>query len=572
MFAAVVAVVGLTGLTTSHLAWPIVAVVGLTLNTLEVQLGRSARTVRAFESRVLMVRAASTALSGPILLMLIGPSWIVPILLSVTMVSAATHLSGRTVGALLLFTSASYAAGSWAIDAGVVEALDPTEVGGEVSLGWALLVAGTIIPGATVFSAVRTRREEGKRRALEQTVIELRSTEESLRTSQQATERASARLAVEVERKTQELERRNRSLSIVNAVSFALSEPVEDDHAIRRAARLIARLLAVRSVEVSEATPESTAAESIVVGPGTDEELPRVPFELIDQVARGGESIVSVSDPEALAAAGLDEPYVVVPMVTQGRIRGVLTLVGEVSREWGEEERHLLTLIGRELGAATESGRLYREAVAKAEREQLVTRVGAVLSGPASLDWQLGRVLELLGETLGPIATAIVRLPADSAGNNELARWVASDDGASLAESRFNRALGEVAQSFGETRTPLVIEVGQAPLIGAESEIGVLVAAPLLTQSVMDDAEPVAADGSGGTAQSTTGLLVAAAPAGWSWPTEDVELIFRLAGVITQRLDAEQLVRLQRRRLDEMAGLAEIGRVVQSGADTDRLY
>jgi hypothetical protein len=159
VFAAVVAVVGLTGLTTSHLAWPIVAVVGLTLNTLEVQLGRSARTVRAFESRVLMVRAASTALSGPILLMLIGPSWIVPILLSVTMVSAATHLSGRTVGALLLFTSASYAAGSWAIDAGVVEALDPTEVGGEVSLGWALLVAGTIIPGATVFSAVRTRRE-----------------------------------------------------------------------------------------------------------------------------------------------------------------------------------------------------------------------------------------------------------------------------------------------------------------------------------------------------------------------------------------------------------------------------
>ena len=70
VFAAVVALLGLAGLATWHLAWLIVAVVGLTLNTLEVKLGRSARTVRAFESRVLMVRAATTALSGPILLML----------------------------------------------------------------------------------------------------------------------------------------------------------------------------------------------------------------------------------------------------------------------------------------------------------------------------------------------------------------------------------------------------------------------------------------------------------------------------------------------------------------------
>ena len=572
MFAAVVAAMGLAGFATWHLAWLVVAVVGLTLNTLEVQLGRSARTVRAFESRVLMVRAAATALSGPILLMLIGPSWIVPILLSFTMVSAATHLSGRTVGALLVFTSASYAAGSWAINAGVVEVLDQTSVGGEVSLNWSLLVAGTIIPGATAFSAVRTRREEGKRRALEQTVTELRATEESLRTSQEAAERASAQLAVEVERKTQELERRNRSLSIVNAVSFALSEPVEDDHAIRRAARLIARLLAVRSVEVSEGGKGRTTAESIVVGPDTDDDLPRLPFELISEVASGGESIVSVSDPEALAVAGVGEPYVVVPMVTQGHVRGALTLIGDVSREWGEEERHLLTLIGRELGAATESGRLYREALAKAEREQLVTRVGSVLSGPASLDWQLGRVLQLLGETLGPVATAIVRLPADPASNSELARWVASDARASIADRTFDRVLVEVVESFGDTRTPLMIEAGQSPLIEAEGGIGALIAAPLLTQSVMDEAEPVAGEGPGGTAQSTTGLLVTAAPTGWSWPAEDVELISRLAAVIAQRLDAEQLVRLQRRRLDEMAGLAEIGRVVQSGADTDRLY
>ncbi len=572
VFAAVVALLGLAGLATWHLAWLIVAVVGLTLNTLEVQLGRSARTVRAFESRVLMVRAATTALSGPILLMLIGPSWIVPILLSITMVSAATHLSGRTVGALLAFTSVSYAAGSWAVDAGAVEVLDPIGVGGHVSLGWAVLVSGTIIPGATVFSAVRTRREEGKRRALEQTVIELRSTEESLRTSQQAAERASAQLAVEVERKTEELERRNRSLSIVNAVSFALSEPVEDDHAIRRAARLIARLLAVRSVEVSEVTAGGASAESIVVGPDTDEDLPRLPFELISDVTGGGESIVSVSDPEALAVAGVDEPYVVVPMVTQGHVRGALTLIGEVSREWGEEERHLLTLIGRELGAAIESGRLYREAVAKAEREQFVTRVGSVLSGPASLDWQLARVLKLLGETLGPIATAIVRLPADSVGNSELARWVAEDDGAPIAGERFNRVLGDVVQRFGDSRTALMIEAGQAPLVGVEAEVGAVVAAPLLTQVVMEDSEPLVGEAQTGAAQSTTGLLVAVAPAGGSWPPEDVELLSRLAGVIAQRLDAEQLVRLQRRRLDEMAGLAEIGRVVQSGAGTDRLY
>jgi diguanylate cyclase (GGDEF)-like protein len=571
---AVVTLLGIVGLAPQHLAWPALLVIGLVLNTLEVSLAYSAPTVRVFDSRVLMVRAASMVLAGPILLALAGPTWLVPILLTTAMVSAATHLSPRMVGTLLVFTSATYLAMSGAIDAGVVTVVQPTQVGGSVSLPWAAVVAAVFLPGATLFSVARAWADERKRRALQASLNELRATEDDLRSSQQAAEQASARLAVEVERKTHELERRNRSLSIVNAVSFALSEPVEDDHAIRRAARLIARLLGVRSVEVREAASETAEAASVVVGPNADDaELLRLPGDLIDEVARSGESILAVSDPEQLAAVGVDQAYVIVPMVTQGHVRGALTLIGDVTREWSDEERHLLTLIGRELGAATESGRLYREAVARAEREELVTRVSAEVAGADELEQQLARVLSLLGETLGPAAAAIIRLPMDAPDGGELVRWLRSNEELAISGAGFDQALDEIVRAAGEIHSPRLIEAGDAPLAGSESEIGALIVVPLLTRAVADDRDQANGDDAPVRAtQSVTGLLVVAAPAGWSWPSEDVALVERLGRVIARRLDAEQLVQLQQRRLEEMAGLAEIGRVVQSGSDTDRLY
>ncbi len=515
------------------------------------------------------------ALAGPVLLVLAGPIWLVPILLGASMVSAATHLKPRTLGTLLVFTSTSYLVTSWAIEAELVRVAEAAEVGGRISLGWSVAVATVFLPVATLFSGARAWADERKRMALEQSLVDLRLTEESLRVSQQAAEQASARLTVEVERKTHELERRNRSLSIVNAVSFALSEPVEDDHAIRRAARLIARLLAVRSVEVREIATGAVAAESIVVGPDAEgDELPRLPSELVDEIARGGESIVHVSDPEQLAAVGVDESYVIVPMVTQGYVRGALSLIGDVTREWGDEERHLLTLIGRELGAATESARLYREALLKTEREHLVTSVSDEVASADELEQQLNRVLGLIGETLGPAAAAVVRLPMDAPSNRELACWLTEDTALALADESFDGVLETIARASAGMDEPKLIEAGESPLDQPEiAETGAVIVAPLRTRAVAEDADQSPdLETPARATQSTIGLLVVVAPAGWSWPAEDVALVARVGGIIARRLDAEQLVQLQQRRLEEMAGLAEIGRVVQSGSDTDRLY
>ena len=574
LFAAMMTLLGTADLVRWHIAWPSILGLGVGLNTLEVYLAQSARSVRMFDARVLMIRAGAITLGGPVLLVLAGPTWLVPILLTTTMVSTATHLGVRTLGTLLVFTSLSYAATSWLIDAGSIDVIQPTRVGGQVSLGWSLVVAGAFIPGATLFSAVRTWADERKRRELQQTVEELRGAEDSLRASQQAAERASVQLAVEVERKTHQLERRNRSLSIVNAVSFALSEPVEDDYAIRRAARLIARLLALRSVEVREAASATTAAESVVVGPRTEgDALPRLPPDLIDEVAHGGESIVSVVDSEELAAVGVDQPYVIVPMVTQGQVRGALRLIGEVVREWGDEERHLLPLLGREFGAATESGRLYREAVAKAKREELVTRVAAAVTNSGSLHEQLTRALALLGETLHPVVVALLSVPGDATEGHELARWIASDRAADWGEQGFQDALHYLGVSAGSIAGSELLATDDPRLAGLAPGGGAVVVSPLVTQTVAADTDELTdADLLHGASQSTTGLLVVAAAPGRGWAPEDIELISRLAEVVARRLDAEQLVQLQRRRFDEMAGLAEVGRAVQSGADADRLY
>ena len=54
----------------------------------------------------------------------------------------------------------------------------------------------------------------------------------------------------------------------------------------------------------------------------------------------------------------LGEPYAVVPIAARGQVSGAFALVGTGDLSWADQERHLLLLIGREMGVSLENMRL----------------------------------------------------------------------------------------------------------------------------------------------------------------------------------------------------------------------
>ncbi|MEX2445845.1 MAG: sensor domain-containing diguanylate cyclase, partial [Dehalococcoidia bacterium] len=70
----------------------------------------------------------------------------------------------------------------------------------------------------------------------------------------------------------------------------------------------------------------------------------------------------------------------------------------------------------------------------------------------------------------------------------------------------------------------------------------------------------------------TSGTLVVAVPAGVPWSAGSTELVRRFALVLARRMEADERLALQQQRIRELAVLAEIARIVQSGSDVERLY
>ena len=123
--------------------------------------------------------------------------------------------------------------------------------------------------------------------------------------------------------------------------------------------------------------------------------------------------------------------------------------------------------------------------------------------------------------------------------------------------SGWRRVLLAAPALVADRSAPLVFGAGgEAPLSRALLELGAraLAIAPIRT------------------AQSPSGALVASAPAGTSWGPAEFELLGRLAEMVAQRLQAAELLHLQRRRIAELAGLAQIAQAVQSTVDVDRLF
>ncbi|MDA0302207.1 MAG: sensor domain-containing diguanylate cyclase, partial [Chloroflexi bacterium] len=268
----------------------------------------------------------------------------------------------------------------------------------------------------------------------------------------------------------------------------------------------------------------------------------------------------------------LGEPYHVVPLVAKGRVLGSFALVGTAGLRNDDDGRHLLLLVGREMGIAIENARLYQEAIEKAEREAFLTEVSGLLNGPGRGDRALPQVLEAFRLATKSEEVMLVTLPEES--RDVVIAGISIREG---AEPRLDRMARSLTRQVADRHRPLILGAGgEAPLSDRLVDDGVttLAVAPIYLRrgdshdpslSHLAEHEPVR------PAPTLTGALVVVGTDG-EWRNDETMLIERVADILARRIQADEFVAVQQQRIRELTGLAEVARTMQSGADDERLY
>lgn len=512
------------------------------------------------------------------------PYWWVPMALTLAVLHTALSSSGRVVVLVTVPASVVSLAVSWAVGGPGGEP-GPTEVG---------LAVTVALPVAAWLVHARSARSRSERAELQRVMRDLRVASAEMQRSQEALRRWNEDLRSEVDRQTGALEERNRYLSIINAVSFALAEPMDDERALERAVRLVARLLGVRAAQAyTEPRPGHPIALFVTVA-AEDVHAPRVPESLLRVVSTTGRPVSSFGGVQPSVAAeesrcasqasaqmlghlpDLGEPYHVVPLVAKGRVLGSFALVGAGSLRNDDDGRHLLLLVGREMGIAIENARLYQEAIEKAEREAFLTEVSRLLNGPGRGDRALPAVLEALRIQTAADEVMLVTLPEDS--RDVIVAGTALRMG---APSRLDALARSLPRQVVDRNRPLVLGVGgEAPVSDRLTAIGVttLAVAPIylqrseISEETSAGSAPGANSGSGRTGTVLTGALAVLVGSEGEWSEDEVALLERVGDILARRVQADEFVAVQQQRIRELTGLAEVARLMQSGADEDRLY
>ncbi|MEX2375923.1 MAG: GAF domain-containing protein, partial [Dehalococcoidia bacterium] len=531
---------------------------------------------------VVAMAAAAVALPLP---------WWLPMALTVGVVRAAQALRGRMV---ILLT-----AGATILYLGVVALVQvPASAHESANLVGLLpellpeLAVGLVMfPTLAALVYRWSSRSRVAISTLQRAVGDLKVASGELRRSQLALEQWNADLRYKVEQQTKTLEERNRHLSIINAVSFALAEPMDDEQALERAVRLVARLLGVRAAQAyTEPRPGQAIALFVTVAP-EDVYAPRVPEMLLRTVATTGRPLSShdgVPQEDSAAASSvvackavqvphplpeLGEPYVVVPLVAKGRVLGSFALVGTGSL-WGDDDgRHLLLLVGREMGIAIENARLFQEAVEKAGREEFLTEVTRLLNASDRGERAVPAVLEAIRDRIEADEVLLVMIPGESR-DVIVAGAALADDVKPRLESIARALTRQVSDRYGS----LVLGVGgEAPLSDRLAADGVTTVAVVPIYMRRGDIGESSAShkhehDAAATVPVLTGALAMIVGADGGWGVEDTALLERVADILARRIQADEFVAVQQQRIRELTGLAEVARVMQSGADGERLH
>ena len=498
-------------------------------------------------------------------------AWVAPVLLGAEIAHAALWMRWR--GALAVTAGGAVANVLAAVLCSLV--LPAGHAHGYEVLP-ALLVSLLVFPvlAVTLRSRATVARDAG--RALESTVSRLRAARDDLQRSQQQLQRWNRELNAEVDRQSHALEERNRYLSIINAVSFALAEPMDDARTLERAVRLVARLLGVRAAQAYTRPRGGEVIDLFVTVAPEDLHAPRLPETVLLEVAKTGRPLSSAQASEADSTPDLGEPYQVVPLVAKGRVLGSFALIGAGTLRDDDDGRHLLLLVGREMGVALENARLYREAIEKAAREEFLTEVTRLLNSSGRGERALPAVLESLLDHTSASDAVLVSIPDGS--RDVVVAGSATVHGGDSRLEPLARSLTRVVLDRGR---PLVLGVGgESPISDRLAADGftTLAVAPILTtrgHQVSDPSTSLRDHGEDAAVTATpslSGALIVGVGADAEWEASQTELLERVTDIVARRVQADEFVAVQQQRIRELTGLAEVARTMQTGADVERLY
>lgn len=183
----------------------------------------------------------------------------------------------------------------------------------------------------------------------------------------------------ERKQREQELRLRNRELAALNAVSTALSEPFSPDILQRG----LHEVLQALELDIGWVTLTYSGGESEVAAyEGIDFQSRKVHFPdcQCGEILQTGEpALVSVNArcllKSSTDAHGTDLRHATVSLGGHGRMVGALCVAFPASRVFGQENLHLLSAIGQQMGIALENSKLWEELQQKEQiRSELLAR------------------------------------------------------------------------------------------------------------------------------------------------------------------------------------------------------
>jgi PAS domain S-box-containing protein len=180
-----------------------------------------------------------------------------------------------------------------------------------------------------------------------------------------------------------ELRRRNRELTALNAVSSAAGELLPADALLERALR---QVLTALSLDVGWILLQDAEARLQVAASAGIETRPlafNFPNCLCGQVLQSGQPVVvRTTDSGCLVRRTLGETAVLptchatVPLRARGHTLGILSVAADNPRLFTEAEMGLLTAVGQQIGVALDNARLWQELQRKEQiRSELLARV-----------------------------------------------------------------------------------------------------------------------------------------------------------------------------------------------------
>jgi two-component system NarL family sensor kinase len=222
----------------------------------------------------------------------------------------------------------------------------------------------------------------------------------------------------ERESTTEELERRNRELTILNEIAQALNREVDLDRALRSALALVVDLLDLQTGWIwlfREGTRRSYVAAAQNLPPALAESPRRMTGSCycLDTYWKGdlqgaaNVNVVTCSRLEALVdgTAGLAY-HASIPLYAHGRKLGVLNVASPDWRELSQEDLRLLYTVGDLVSIAVERARLFARSVrvgALEERNRLAREIHDTLAqGLAAIALQLETADALLETATRP--------------------------------------------------------------------------------------------------------------------------------------------------------------------------